>query len=170
MQSLINDLLDYSRVGRSDRPFEPTNIEKILKSALTNLQSAIDESNALITHDPLPVVRVDSRQLTQVFQNLIGNAIKFRSDRPLQIHIGAKKIENSWQFTVRDNGIGMEPQYFERIFLVFQRLHTHSEYPGTGIGLALCKKIIERHSGRIGVESLPEQGSSFYFIIPEMKA
>jgi len=170
MQNLINDLLDYSRVGRSARAFEPASVEEALLNALTNLQTSIGESKAHITHEPLPVVKADSGQLTRVFQNLISNAIKFQSDRPLQIHIGAQKLENFWQFTISDNGIGIEPQYFERIFLIFQRLHTHSEYPGTGIGLALCKKIIERHGGRIDVKSQPGQGTTFYFTIPEMKA
>jgi len=167
MQNLINDLLEYSRVARFGKPLAETDLESCLKNSLTNLQVSIQESNAQITHEPLPVVRADAAQLTQVLQNLIGNAIKFRGERPLHIHIGAKKIEQAWQFEVRDNGIGIEPNYFERIFLVFQRLHTRREYPGTGIGLSLCKKIIERHGGRIWVESQAGQGSIFYFTIPE---
>jgi light-regulated signal transduction histidine kinase (bacteriophytochrome) len=138
-----------------------------LNTALANLQVVIQESQAQITHDPLPILMADAGQLTQVLQNLIGNAIKFRGARPLHIHIGAKKIEQDWQFEVSDNGIGIDPKYYERIFLVFQRLHTRREYPGTGIGLALCKKIIERHNGRIWVESQPGAGSTFYFTIPE---
>lgn len=167
MQKLINDLLDYSRVNRLGRSFENTAVEKSLNTALANLQLVIQESQAQITHDPLPSLMTDSGQLTQVLQNLIGNAIKFRGARPLHIHIGAKKIEGAWQFEVSDNGIGIESKYYERIFLVFQRLHTRREYPGTGIGLALCKKIIERHNGQIWVESQPGLGSTFYFTIPE---
>jgi PAS domain S-box-containing protein len=167
MQKLINDLLDYSRVNRLGRSFESTAVERSLNNALANLQLAIQESQAQITHDPLPTLMTDSGQLTQVLQNLIGNAIKFRGERPLHIHIGAKKIEQAWQFEVSDNGIGIESKYYERIFLVFQRLHTRREYPGTGIGLALCKKIIERHGGQIWVESQPGLGSTFYFTIPE---
>jgi len=167
MQKLINDLLDYSRVGRLGKSFEATDLEKCFKNALANLQLSMQESNAQITHDPLPTLMVDATQITQMLQNLIGNAIKFRGERPLHIHIGAKKIEHTWQFNVSDNGIGIEPQYFERIFLVFQRLHTRRDYPGTGIGLSLCKKIIERHGGKIWVESQPGQGSTFYFTIPE---
>lgn len=167
MQSLINDLLEYSRVNRLGKSFENTATEKSLHNALANLQTAIRESNAEITHDPLPSLMVDPAQLTQLLQNLIGNGIKFRGERPLHIHIGAKKIEQAWQFSVSDNGIGIDPKYYERIFLVFQRLHTRREYPGTGIGLALCKKIIERHNGQIWVESQPGLGSTFYFTIPE---
>jgi PAS domain S-box-containing protein len=166
MQRLINDLLDYSRVTRHSQPLEEINAEQSLNMALANLQIAIQESNVQITHDPLPTIMADAGQLIQVLQNLIGNAIKFRGERPLHIHIDAQKIDQAWQFKVSDNGIGIEPQYFERIFLVFQRLHTRREYPGTGIGLSLCKKIIERHGGRIWVESEPGQGSTFYFTIP----
>jgi len=167
MQSLINDLLDYSRINRLGKSFESTDTEKSLSNALANLQIAIQESQAAITHDPLPTLMADPNQLTQLLQNLIGNGIKFRGAGPLHIHIGAKKIERAWQFSISDNGIGIDSQYFERIFLVFQRLHTRREYPGTGIGLALCKKIIERHGGQIWVESQPGQGSTFYFTIPE---
>ena len=170
MQKLINDLLDYSRVNRLGRSFENTAVERSLNNAIANLQLVIQESQAQITHDPLPTLMADSGQLTQVLQNLIGNAIKFRGERPLHIHIGAKKMEQAWQFSVSDNGIGIEPKYYERIFLVFQRLHTRREYPGTGIGLALCKKIIERHNGQIWVESQPGLGSTFYFTIPERQA
>jgi len=167
MQNLINDLLDYSRVSRFGKMFDETDLENCLKNALGNLQLSIQESNTQLTHDPLPTLRLDGAQMTQVLQNLIGNAIKFRGARPLRIHIGAKKLEQAWQFNISDNGIGIEPQYFERIFLIFQRLHTRREYPGTGIGLSLCKKIIEQHGGQIWVESQPEQGSTFYFTIPE---
>jgi light-regulated signal transduction histidine kinase (bacteriophytochrome) len=141
----------------------------LLNIALKNLQVAIQESDARITHDPLPTVTADPGQLTQVFQNLLANAIKFRGARTPHIHINAEKAENGWHFAIRDNGIGIEPQYFERIFLVFQRLHTRSEYPGTGIGLSLCKKIIERHGGQIWIESQKNQGSTFHFTIQEKK-
>jgi len=167
MQNLINDLLDYSRVGRLGKPLSPTAAEKSLNIALANLQAAIQENRAQITHDPLPTVAVDPGQLAQVLQNLIGNALKFRGENSPHIHISAAKVEHAWRFAVSDNGLGIDPQYFERIFLVFQRLHTRREYPGTGIGLSLCKKIIERHGGQIWVESQPGQGSTFYFTIPE---
>ena len=165
MQSLINDLLDYSRVDRLGKPFSSANLERSLDIALANLRISIQKSGAQITRDPLPTVMADASQLTQVFQNLIGNAIKFRGESPLQIHIGAQEVDNAWRFEVRDNGIGIEPQYFERIFLVFQRLHTRREYSGTGIGLSLCKKIVERHGGQIWVESQAGRGSTFYFTI-----
>jgi len=169
MQALINDLLDYSRVDRFGKPLELTSTEKTLKNALANLRLAIHESQAQITHEPLPTVMADAGQLTRVWQNLIGNAVKFRGDVPPQIRITAEKVENAWQFAVSDNGIGIDPQYFDRIFLVFQRLHTRREYPGTGIGLSLCRKIIERHGGQIWVESQPQQGATFYFTIPERR-
>jgi len=167
MQSLINDLLDYSRVDRHGRPFSPTNMERTLDNALANLQVSILESGTQITRDPLPTVMADASQLTQVFQNLIGNAIKFQGIRPPEIHVNAEKMENGWRFAILDNGIGIESKYFERIFLVFQRLHTRREYSGTGIGLSLCKKIVERHHGQIWVESELEKGSTFYFTILE---
>ncbi len=167
MQKLINDLLEYSRVNRFGKLFKPNPMETVLATALTNLQAAIEESQAQITHDPLPVMNIDPLQMTQVLQNLIGNAIKFRSERPLEIHLGAQKVEGAWQFSLRDNGIGIDPRHFERIFIVFQRLHTRRNYPGTGIGLALCKKIIERHGGKIWLESSPKQGTTFFFTIPE---
>jgi hypothetical protein len=130
---------------------------------------AIEESDAVVTQDPLPIVTADRTQLGQVFQNLIGNAIKFRGpDRP-EIHIGAERQNGKWIFAVRDNGIGIDPQYADRIFIIFQRLHTQEEYPGTGIGLAVCKRIVERHGGRIWVDSEPGQGSTFYFTVLESK-
>ncbi|MEI7848037.1 MAG: ATP-binding protein, partial [Chloroflexota bacterium] len=169
MQNLINDLLDYSRVSRFGKPFVPTALESCVKTALANLDAVIQENQAQITYDPLPTVQADPGQLTQVFQNLIGNAIKFRGENSPCVHINAEIFEGSWRIAISDNGIGIEPQYFERIFLVFQRLHTRREYPGTGIGLSLCKKIIERHGGQIWVESLPGQGSTFYFSLAEKK-
>jgi PAS domain S-box-containing protein len=167
MQTLINDLLAYSRIGRRGETIHPTKAEAALKATMENLNVAIREYGATITNESLPTVKADATQLIQLFQNLIGNAIKFRADRPPQIHIGVTDAGNFWQFSVRDNGIGIEPQYFERIFQVFQRLHTRREYKGTGIGLAICKKIIERHGGRIWVESEIGHGTTFYFTLPK---
>jgi len=166
MKQLINDLLAYSRVGTRGKEFAPTDCQAVLERALTNLRMAIEESGATVTHDPLPTVMADDIQLEQLFQNLIGNAIKFRSKQPPEIHIGAGRDDGEWRFSVRDNGIGIDPQYTERIFAIFQRLHTPGEYPGTGIGLAVSKRIVERHGGRIWVESEPGKGSVFYFTIP----
>jgi PAS domain S-box-containing protein len=167
MQKLINDLLDYSRVDRFGKPFESISLENCLKIALANLQMSIKESQAQITYDPLPTVKADPAQITQVLQNLIGNAIKFRGERSPQIQISAVKAGEFWQIEIHDNGLGIESKYFERIFMVFQRLYTRREFPGTGIGLSICKKIIERHQGQIWVESQPGQGSTFYFTLPE---
>ncbi|HHT9134099.1 MAG TPA: sensor histidine kinase [Candidatus Avalokitesvara rifleensis] len=167
MQTLINDLLQYSRVGTRGKPFELTNTKTVLDQTVSNLDVAIKESGAVITHDTLPTVMADATQLTQVFQNLISNAIKFRSKETPRVHVSAKEKENEWVFSVRDNGIGIDPQYFDRIFVIFQRLHGKTEYPGTGIGLAVSKRIVERHEGRIWVESKEGKGSTFYFTIPK---
>jgi light-regulated signal transduction histidine kinase (bacteriophytochrome) len=137
---------------------------------LTNLDLAIQESGVAITHDPLPTVMADESQLSQLFQNLVSNAIRFRSEQPPEIHISAERHNGDWLFSVRDNGVGIEAQYFDRIFIIFQRLHTQAEYPGTGIGLAICKKIVERHGGRIWVESEPGQGSTFYFTFQSIRS
>ncbi len=166
MQVLIHGLLEYSRVGTGGEEFEEIDSEAVLNQAITNLQVAIEESGAVITHDPIPSMMADGVQLSQLFQNLIGNAIKFHSDKPPEIHTGVEPKNGEWQFSVRDNGIGIESQYAERIFGVFQRLHTREEYSGTGIGLAICKKIVERHGGRMWLESELEHGSKFYFTIP----
>ena len=166
MQQLINDLLAYSRVGTRGKPFETTNCEVVLEKALLNLKTTIEENHAVVKHDALPAVMADSSQLVQLFQNLVGNAIKFHSDELPEVHIGAERNGTEWIFSVRDNGIGIDPKYFERIFAIFQRLHARAEYPGTGIGLAICKKIVERHKGRIWVESQPGEGSIFHFTIP----
>ena len=166
MQTMINDLLTFSRVGTRGKPFEPTNCEVILDQTLANLQMAIEESQAIITHDPLPTVMSDDTQMVLLFQNLIGNAIKFRTQEQMRVHISAEAKGREWVFSVRDNGIGIDPQYFERLFVIFQRLHSKEEYPGTGIGLAVCKRVVERHGGKIWVESQPGQGSTFYFTIP----
>jgi PAS domain S-box-containing protein len=167
MERLITDLLTFSRLSTEGRGFVPANLEAPLHQALRTLQFSLQAAHAKVTSDPLPTVRVDESQIVQLFQNLIANALKFRSEPPPQIHIGARPGEGGWIVQVQDNGIGIEPQYFERIFQVFQRLHTRKTYPGTGIGLAICKKIVERHGGRIWVESQPGQGSTFCFSIPE---
>jgi signal transduction histidine kinase len=166
MQQLINDLLEFSRVGTRGKPLKPTDCEAVLRQVLDNLKVAIAENYALVTHDPLPTIIGDEIHLIQLLQNLIGNAIKFRNEEPPQVHISAREQENEWLFEVRDNGIGLESEYFERIFTIFQRLHSKSEYPGTGIGLAVCKKIVERHGGRIWVESEIGAGTTFYFTTP----
>jgi light-regulated signal transduction histidine kinase (bacteriophytochrome) len=167
MQKLINDLLAYSRVGTRGKPFEHTDIADVLGQALANLRMALEEHAALVTHDDLPVVAGDASQLVQLFQNLISNAVKFRGEAPPRVHVSARDAGREWEFTVRDNGIGFDPQFAERIFVIFQRLHTKAEYPGTGIGLAICKKIVERHGGRIWVESRPGEGATFYFTLPK---
>ena len=166
MRALIEGLLAYSRVSTRGREFEPVECEVLFDRVLANLQMAIEESNAVITHDPLPEVMADELQLSQLFQNLIGNAIKFRGDKPPQVHVSVDKGERGWVFSVKDNGIGFEQEYADRIFVIFQRLKREEEYQGTGIGLALCKKIVERHGGRIWVESKPGLGSTFHFSIP----
>jgi signal transduction histidine kinase len=167
MQVLIQDLLAYSRVGTagiSGQPLHRVPSENALKQALSNLHATIDESGAVVTSDPLPVVTSDESQLAQVLQNLVGNAIKYRGSEAPRVHVSASKNpENQWIFSVRDNGMGIDPQYFERIFVIFQRLHGRKEFAGTGIGLAICKKIVERMGGRIWVESQPDQGSIFCF-------
>ena len=166
MQALIQDLLAFSRVDTQGQHFEPTSLETLLGYALDNLKGGIEESGAVVTHDLLPTVMADERQLLHLLQNLLSNAIKFRGQDPPLIHIAAKKRDDQWQFSVRDNGIGIDPQYAERIFVIFQRLHTNAEYPGTGIGLSLCQKIVERHGGRIWMESQLGQGATFYFTLP----
>jgi PAS domain S-box-containing protein len=167
MRRLIQDLLEYSRVGTRGAPFQPTACEAVLDTVCATLRLTIEEHEAVITHDDsLPVVLADPAQLEQLFQNLIANALKFRGEQPPAIHVGAALHNHEWVFSVHDNGIGIEPDYFERIFVIFQRLHGKKTYPGTGIGLALCKKIVERHGGRIWVESQPGQGSTFYFTLP----
>ncbi len=167
IKMLINDVLAFSRVTTRAQPFTPTDVSAILNRMLDNLKTITQEIDAVVTLDDMPTVMADGEQLRQVFQHLILNAIQFRSERPLEIYIGAEHAEDAWVFSVCDNGIGIEPQYFDRIFLIFQRLHRADEYPGTGIGLAVCKKIVERHGGRIWVESEPGTGSTFYFTIPE---
>ena len=169
MQRLINDLLAYSRVGTRGKPFKPVDSNVILREARDNLAKAIEESGAVIAQDPLPMVMGDDVQLLQVFQNLIANAIKFHGPEPPQIQITAARRDHERIFAIQDNGIGIAPDHQKRIFAIFQRLHHRSEYPGTGIGLAICKKIVERHGGRIWVESQGEKGSTFYFSLPEVE-
>jgi light-regulated signal transduction histidine kinase (bacteriophytochrome) len=166
MQALINDLLEFSRVDRHGKPFEDVDMQDAVETAIKSLAKTIQENNATISHENLPTVRADSSQMTRLFQNLIGNAIKFRSEHKPKIHISANNLDGTCHFSVRDNGIGIEPQYFERIFVIFQRLHTRTEYPGTGIGLSLCKKIVERHGGQIWVKSESGAGTTFHFTIP----
>jgi PAS domain S-box-containing protein len=170
MWNLVNDLLTYSRAGMRNNEFESTDSEAILAQSINDLKVAIEENGALVTHDPLPTVMADSPQLGQLFRNLIGNAIKFRSNESPRIHVSASRTGNGWTFSVRDNGIGIAPEYAERIFVIFQRLHHRDEYAGTGIGLAVCKKIVERHGGRIWVKSEVGKGAIFYFILPAVKA
>jgi len=166
MQGLIDDLLAYSRVGTRGKEFTATDCNVVLARTLLNIKTAIDESGAQVTQDQLPTVPGDEFQLGQLLQNLIGNAIKYRGERPAEIHVGCERDGEMWRFAVTDNGIGIDPEYTERIFVIFQRLHTRQEYPGTGIGLAICKKIVERHRGKIWVESEPGKGSTFYFTLP----
>jgi signal transduction histidine kinase len=169
MQALIHDLLEYSRVDSRGRAFEPANSEAVFETAVANLKVAIEESGATIHHGPLPEVLADKVQLTRVFQNLLGNSIKFRGSEPPRLDAGAERRNGDWVFFVRDNGIGIDPKDFDRIFVIFQRLHARREYPGTGLGLAIVKKIIERHGGRIWVESAPGKGATFFFTLPVMR-
>jgi PAS domain S-box-containing protein len=167
MQRLINDLLTYSRISTRGKPSELIDSHSVLGEALRNLAATIEENRAVITNEDLPMVRADESQLMQVFQNLIANAIKFRQEELPQIHVSVREQEREWVFSVKDNGIGIDPKYSERLFVIFQRLHTKEEYPGTGIGLAVCKRIAERHGGRIWFESELGKGTKFYFTIPK---
>jgi chemotaxis family two-component system sensor kinase Cph1 len=166
MKALITDLLEYARVDAGEKAFEEFDAQLALDRALANLALKIEDRGAVITSDTMPYIKADMLQITQLFQNLIGNAIKFQKETRPQVHIGVERKANEWQFAVRDNGIGIAPEYLERIFVIFQRLHRKDEYPGTGIGLSICKKVVERHGGRIWVESVPEQGATFYFTLP----
>jgi PAS domain S-box-containing protein len=166
MKTLISDLLAYSRVGTRGKEFTLIDCEDVLGRVLNTLQVSIEENKAKVTHDPLPKVMADDAQLESLFQNLIGNAIKFHSQKQPRIHVGVKKDEKNWVFSVSDNGIGIDPQFFERLFIIFQRLHNREDYPGTGIGLAISKRIVERHNGRIWIESQPKKGSTFFFTLP----
>ena len=166
MHRLINDLLAYARLGSRAAEFVPTDCEAVFADAVANLGSAMEENGATVTHDPLPTVMADQDQLSRLFQNLLSNGIKFRAADPPVVHVSARRNGNEWLFSVRDNGIGIDPEHFERIFLIFQRLHGKSEYSGTGVGLAICRKIVERHGGKIWIESQAGKGSTFYFTLP----
>jgi light-regulated signal transduction histidine kinase (bacteriophytochrome) len=166
MQALVNDLLEYSKVGRSDQAFVPVDVSAVLERATGGLRTAIGESGAELECGPMPVVRGSEIDLQRLFQNLISNALKFRDpERPPRVSIEALPAGKNWHFIVQDNGIGIEAEYFERIFRVFQRLQNRTEYPGTGMGLAICKKIVERHGGKIWLESEPGKGSRFHFVL-----
>jgi len=167
MQRIINDLLNYSRIGAPFKFLKPANCEVVLKDALKNLKVMIGETCAKVSHDFLPTLLAESTQLTQLFQNLIANAIKFHSDKPPEVHIAARHQDGEWLFSVRDNGIGIDSKDADRIFLIFQKLQSWDEYPGTGIGLAICKRIVELHGGRIWLKSQARKGSTFYFTIPD---
>jgi len=169
MHVLINDLLTYSRIGTKGTPFKLISTDDIMKEVLKNLSVTIDENKAEITYHSLPSIVADKNQFIQLFQNLLANAIKFKGKDVTKITIKAEETDEGWNFSIKDNGIGMDSEFTDRIFVIFQRLHNRSEYPGTGIGLAVCKKIVERHGGRIWVESKQGVGSTFHFIIPKME-
>jgi len=153
-------------VSVQDKVFEEVDCNSVLEEVLSDLRVAVEESRAVVTRDPLPTVMADRVQMGQLFQNLIGNAIKFHGKEAPQVHVSAERRPGEWLFSVRDNGVGLDPEYAERIFVIFQRLHNREEYPGTGIGLAICKKIVERHGGRIWVVSRTGQGATFHFTLP----
>ncbi len=165
MQTLLHELLEYSRVGTRGKPFSLVNCEHVVDQAMANLKIAIEECGATVSYDVLPTVLGDEGQLVRLFQNLIGNAIKFRREQPPQVLISAQRRQHVVTFSVQDNGIGIDPQHSQSVFEIFRRLHTTEEYPGTGMGLAICKKIVERHGGHISVQSQPGKGSTFYFTI-----
>ncbi len=169
MQTLINDLLACSRVGTMGKELKPVSASKALEYALGNLEMSISQSGGKVTSKQLPTVMGDGVQLTQLFQNLIGNAIKFHSEKPAQVEIAADDAGMSWQFSIKDNGIGIDMKYADRIFTIFQRLHERSKYKGTGIGLAIAKRIVERHHGQIWFESEPGKGTTFFFTLPKVK-
>jgi light-regulated signal transduction histidine kinase (bacteriophytochrome) len=165
LKSLISDLLAYSKVGTSGRAYTAVDMESVLAQVLENLRTSLDDNRVVITHDPLPQVLGDYEQMTQLLQNLIDNSIKFRGKEAPRVHVGARQLSERWLLFVRDNGIGIDPQYTERVFVIFQRLHSRDDYPGTGIGLAICRKIVERHGGHIWVDSEPGKGATFYFTL-----
>lgn len=169
MKQLIHDLLAYARVGTRGKEFQSTSFEQVLKRVTNNLQLIIEETKASVTFGPLPEIMADDLQIAQLFQNLINNAIKFHGSEAPKIHVSASKNSGDWVFCVSDNGIGIDPQYLENIFVIFQRLHNRAEYPGTGIGLAICKKIVDRHQGKIWAQSELGKGSKFYFSLPDRR-
>ena len=169
MKYLIDDLLEYSRVTSTAKEFKNIDLEKVLEKILSNLSMLIVENNVDVTHDPLPTIFADKNQMMQVLENLITNAIKFRSKKSPKIDVSAQRDEKEWIFAVKDNGIGINPKHQEQIFEVFKRLHTREQYAGTGIGLSIAQKIIERHNGRMWVESELGKGSTFYFTIPNIE-
>jgi light-regulated signal transduction histidine kinase (bacteriophytochrome) len=166
MQALISDLLTYARVGTQGKDLAPTDCEALFKRVLESLRFVIGESGVVISHDPLPTVMADPQQLGQLFQNLLTNAIKFRGAEPPRVNVSVERNGSEWKISFRDNGIGISSEHAERVFVIFQRLHTKTEYPGTGIGLAICKKIVERHGGRIWIEPSIGGGSTFCITIP----
>jgi signal transduction histidine kinase len=168
LQILIKDLLEYSQIETKAKNIKPTDCSFIVEEAMNNLKTAMDESNAVVTYNKLPTIMSDPQQIISLFQNLIDNAIKFRSNKAPRVRISADRKGNEWIFSIRDNGIGIDPENFDKIFVMFQRLHGSADFPGTGIGLSICKKIIERHGGRIWVESEPGKGATFFFVIPSI--
>ena len=166
MDMVLKDLLEFSRLGAKAHHMKPLNCSVVFEQAIHNLRSAIEESGAEITYDLLPTVMANESQITSLFQNLLSNSMKFRGKEKLRIHVSAEQKDNQWVFSVQDNGIGIDPKFFDRIFVIFQKLHTKQEYEGTGVGLTLCKKIVELHGGRIWVESEPGKGATFYFALP----
>jgi light-regulated signal transduction histidine kinase (bacteriophytochrome) len=166
MKELINALLSYSRVETQPKNSALIDSQKALDQACKLLETTVSESEAAVTSDPLPQIRADEHLMIQLFQNLISNAVKYRSERKPEIHVGVTRERGQWVFSVQDNGIGIETKYLERIFVIFQRLHSRDKHPGTGIGLAICKKVVERHGGRIWAESEVGKGTTIYFTIP----
>jgi len=169
MSALVRDLLVYGQVGANGHKQTSIDCSDALERALIGLESAIAESNARVTHGPLPTVTANPTEIEQLFQNLVGNAIKFHGDDPPEVRVLAQQEDGAWKLSVRDNGIGIEPQYADKIFEVFQRLHRRNDYAGTGVGLAICKRIVERNGGRIWLDSEPGKGSTFYFTLPRGK-
>ena len=167
MKTLIQDLLSYSRVGTHATSSRQVDSQEAMRQVAANLHTSIEETGAEVTWNDLPIVQFDPTQIVQLLQNLVGNAIKFHGSASPRVRISARRQDKAWLFEVADNGIGIDSQYFQRIFMIFQRLHARDEYPGTGIGLAVCKKIVERHGGRVWLESTPGQGSTFFFTIPD---
>ena len=167
MQAVVSDLLVYSQIGMNGNHFQPVDCEAVLEHAVFSLQAVVEDNGAVVTHDPLPTVSADDKHLELLFQNLIDNAIRFHGDEPPRVHVSAEQKKNEWVFSVRDNGIGIKSEHADDIFAMFYRLHNKDENHGTGMGLAICKKIVEYHSGRIWVDSQIGNGSTFYFTIPK---